>query len=251
MELSTHELTLFQTIKKTAIVLILMLKLDRPLGEKELSTLLSINQSTARAWLRDLAENELITRQGRYNGYIPTLGGRQMVIPNLSTPRLSASAENSRSSAENSRSRTQFNDDESRDSESEDSVIIIDSASAENPRSSAVFKALEEEKVLYPVCVELSAKPQITLNHVVNWAAVLKKEKGEKYTPGILVYTLRSVQPGHKPPRHPEACKCGRMTEDRPFYGRICPRCNQFASQCYCHPIDCTCDDCTQTEIEH
>lgn len=104
----TDEIELFRKLKRTAIVVLLMIRLDHPTGEQEIAEVLEINQETARGYLRELSGMGVVAKIKRYNGYILTELGRQMVLPIGEPASLfeSGSAENPRLSAENPRSNT-------------------------------------------------------------------------------------------------------------------------------------------------
>ncbi len=90
MTLTQPELMLFRSLKRTAIVLLLMIRIDKPIGEKDVAAYLDLHPQTARSYLRSLSQLNLIARAQRYNGYILTTLGRQMTldqaVDKLSTP---------------------------------------------------------------------------------------------------------------------------------------------------------------------
>jgi len=80
--LTIKEKLIYGRIKKAAVIWLLLLRLDpSPLTEKDAAEILQINKSTARDYLRTLSELHIITRLGRYSGYILTDTGRQMALP--------------------------------------------------------------------------------------------------------------------------------------------------------------------------
>ncbi|RJO64981.1 MAG: hypothetical protein C4540_02495 [Candidatus Omnitrophota bacterium] len=78
--LSQSETDLYRSLKKTAIVLMLMIRLDKPVGQGELAAILDIDPRTAERHLRSLAQRQLITRTHIQAGYILTQTGRQLVL---------------------------------------------------------------------------------------------------------------------------------------------------------------------------
>jgi DNA-binding CsgD family transcriptional regulator len=100
--LTPAEIDIFRSLKKTAIVLLLMLRLDRPAGETELAAVLSMNIETVRNHLRELSARQLVTRTERYQGWSLTGAGSQMILPMPETRELPApaTAEKPRSPAE-------------------------------------------------------------------------------------------------------------------------------------------------------
>jgi hypothetical protein len=137
---------LFRCLKKTAIVLMLLFRLDKPVGESESAEILDLHTETTRIYLRSLARLGLVTRTHRYRGWMLTAGGRQMILGEadhrwnaLEAGKIKASAENPRSilespapSAENPRSITES---AASSAENPRSLPENPSASAENPRS--------------------------------------------------------------------------------------------------------------------
>ena len=63
--LPTHEQTFLRTIKKTAVVLLLLLILDRSITAREVSRILQINYETARNYLKDLSSADLVNLTNR------------------------------------------------------------------------------------------------------------------------------------------------------------------------------------------
>ncbi len=136
-------LQIFRALKKTAIVLMLLFRLDKPVGEGEIARMLDIHPETMRTYLRSLARLGMVTRTHRYQGWTLTGGGRQMILgesnnewpggqgPIKQTEKIKASAENPRSlpaaAASLILSLKEENDEAAAEAE----------ASAENPRWSA------------------------------------------------------------------------------------------------------------------
>jgi hypothetical protein len=78
----TRETTLaFRALKRTAVVLMLVRYLDKPVGEGEIAAILDMDPKTARAHLRSLASLGLLTRLQFHRGYQLTHAGRQMALP--------------------------------------------------------------------------------------------------------------------------------------------------------------------------
>ena len=115
--------------------------------------------------------------------------------------------------------------------------------------------ALITEGVIEPWRSELAAVAHLTPAHIQNWAKIKKTEVGETYSPRLLNYILRNIQPGEPPPPDPEACKCGLMPYHQPGYGQICPGCLDFVSACRCSPgkqdhhPHCECPQCEPEEL--
>jgi len=78
--ITPEETSVFRLLKRTAIVLLLLLRLDAPTGETEIARILEIDQETARHYLRSLAGIGLIARAFYHHGYILTGHGKQMIL---------------------------------------------------------------------------------------------------------------------------------------------------------------------------
>ena len=80
--ISIEEKLIYRNIKKAAIVWLLLLRLDpQPVTEATAADILQIDRATARKYLRNLNELNIITRLGRFAGYILTDTGRQLALP--------------------------------------------------------------------------------------------------------------------------------------------------------------------------
>ena len=80
MQLTPSEVSTFRAVKKCAIVLLLMLRLDKPTGAQEVADILDMNYETVSGKLRSLAQLGVITRTSYHNGYILTGAGGQLVL---------------------------------------------------------------------------------------------------------------------------------------------------------------------------
>ena len=78
--LSPSEVANIRSLKKTAVVYLVMLRLDRPTGPTEIADILDIHIGTVHSYLRSLTKLGIITRTGYMNGYILTVIGRQMAL---------------------------------------------------------------------------------------------------------------------------------------------------------------------------
>ena len=88
--LPNSEVLLFRAIDKAALVLLLMIRLDKPIGRNEIANILGISRPTAADHLRSLAQIGLITRSSYHTGYILTMGGRQLILEQTQAPALVA-----------------------------------------------------------------------------------------------------------------------------------------------------------------
>jgi len=80
--LSIEEKLIYRNVKRAAILWLLMMRLDpRPVTESDAAEILQIDRGTARKYFKALVDVSVITRLGRYDGFILSESGRQMVLP--------------------------------------------------------------------------------------------------------------------------------------------------------------------------
>jgi predicted transcriptional regulator len=77
--LPTAEVYTLRSLKKTCIVLLLMIRLDRPVSRNQIAAYLDIHVHTARQYLRQLSAASLIAHTS--TGWILTQAGSQLVLP--------------------------------------------------------------------------------------------------------------------------------------------------------------------------
>lgn len=206
---------LLRSIRKTAVVVLVMLQLDRPTGEVEIAEILDINQETARRYLKSLCRVGLATRTGRFQGYTLTGLGSQLVLP-METPVL----ERGKSALERGKTAldapiTTTVKDSINKSESE--VVESESANAENPRSlstgavdNPVWKELKAAGIGHNKRTEKLAKMEhVTPQYVKAWAAQMRQDNKADQT-GLLITILEGGQeaPPTYPNGHLQTCGC-------------------------------------------
>lgn len=72
------EIALFRSIRKTAIVLLLLLKLDRPISMLKIASILDMDHKTVSSYLRSLSQLNIIANTS--DGWVLTQGGSQFVL---------------------------------------------------------------------------------------------------------------------------------------------------------------------------
>jgi predicted transcriptional regulator len=114
-QLHPKEVELFRCLKKTAILVMLLFRLDKPVGETEIASILDMYPTTVRTYLRSLARLGVVTRTHRHNGWTLTAGGRQMILGQSidetlasQTGKIKTSVKNARSTVKNARSRVKI-----------------------------------------------------------------------------------------------------------------------------------------------
>jgi hypothetical protein len=198
LQLTPEEVSLFRALVKSAIVVLLMMRLNRPTGAREMADILGLDEHTVAKHLRSLTHLNLVGRTGRYSGFV-LLGGSQLILGSELTVKNLQSAPII-----------------TRDSEiKNESIVVIDSdRTVKNLQSEAdlspVEQALKEAGISNPKRRALARLPEITPESIKAWETNLKFEKGEKYKPGLLIHMLESGEP--TPPvsenGHHMNCKC-------------------------------------------
>ena len=204
--ITPKETRVFRLLKRTAIVLLLLLRLDKPTGETEISRILEIDNETARTYLRSLADIGLIARANYHHGWILTCAGRQMV--------LGQPAENPRPLAENPRlladSASLLPSTASLSSiGSLKAVVAEEEALAENPRVSSEERiqqnrqAFRDNGVGWNNCVKSICEMEHVTPDLINaHADRLRKEK--RFSTGILITAVKENDPAPLTPAEKE-----------------------------------------------
>jgi DNA-binding MarR family transcriptional regulator len=77
--ITPNEVALFRALVRPAAVVLLMLRLDRPLGAREMADILGLDEHTVAKHLRALSQLNLVARTRQRGGYI-LLGGSQLIL---------------------------------------------------------------------------------------------------------------------------------------------------------------------------
>ena len=77
--LDTSEVMFLRGIKKTAVILLLLIRMDRPLTAREAAHILDINYGTICTYFRHLSSANFVTRTKQ--GYTLTQYGSQLLLP--------------------------------------------------------------------------------------------------------------------------------------------------------------------------
>ena len=237
--LTPEEITQFRSLVKPAIVLLLMLRLDRPISAKEIARILKLDQHTVARYLRSLSRLNLVAAVGYHQGYI-LLGGRQLILgqdPDVKNAHLLPTT-------------TTTNIVRNRESEGEvvvDSVHDVKNAHLEPAKiardvknahhtsgdsdASPLLQALQEAGIGEPKRTALAALPHLTPSYVKAWESQLKLAKGDRYSPGLLIHVLQTGDPA--PPTntlgHILNCPCPSCQRLKYL---ACPYCGHYPCQC-------------------
>ena len=76
--LPTADIQIFRTIKKTAILLLLLARVEIPLGETGIAAILDMSRATVRQQLKSLLVAGLVERVSLHNGFVLSELGREL-----------------------------------------------------------------------------------------------------------------------------------------------------------------------------
>ncbi|MEJ2352861.1 MAG: hypothetical protein P8Y03_23995, partial [Anaerolineales bacterium] len=249
-------LRFFRRLKKTAIVLMLLFRLDKPVGESEIAEILDLHPETTRIYLRSLAGLGLVTRTHRYRGWTLTVGGRQMILGEadngwdaLEAGKIKTTAEKPRSITEIPIARADVSprkvklprsilESSTPSAENPRSILESPVASAENPRSTAEKPRSSAEiprsRPIAAASLSLSFKAESN-------KAAAAKAKARAEIPTRKVKVLRSlVSRGFQLSKKRDRTMQGRSRSDPTVrtnletFGSIGVRRNRFVSE-ICH----------------
>ena len=199
MNITPQETRVLRLLKRTAIVLLLLLRLDKPTGETEIARTLEIDNETARTYLRSLADIGLIARANYHHGWILTCAGRQMVLGQpAENPRLLAESASLLPSTASLSSIGSLK-----------AVVAEEEALAENPRVSSEERiqqnrqAFRDNGVGWNNCVKSICEMEHVTPDLINaHADRLRKEK--RFSTGILITAVKENDPAPLTPAEKE-----------------------------------------------
>lgn len=178
------------------MLLVILIKLDRPIRCAPLATLVGTNEETTRGYLRELAQQQLITRvKSKY--WIPTVTGRQYILPTIQKD-----AENPRVLLPTT-TITLIEGEEAVEGEvikRRGKSACLGQKDAEIPRvsgnlSPTILEAYNEVGIgLNNRTIRLAQQPHITPDYIRGHHAILSK-RGQGSETGLLIYILESGQP--------------------------------------------------------
>ena len=209
MNITPDETRIFRLLKRTAIVLMLLLRLDKPTGETEIARTLEIDNETARTYLRSLADIGLIARANYHHGWILTCAGRQMILGEpAENPRLLADSASLLPSAASLSSISSL----SLKAEEEEAQL------AENPRVGSEERiqqnqeAFRENGIGWSRTVEtICAMDHVTPEYIQAQAERLNKEN--RFSGGLLLTVVRCGDPAPLTPAERERQRYQKYTE--------------------------------------
>jgi len=219
--MKSQQIDFLSKVGRHAFVLIYLVVQSRPVTVSELARDLDINRETALAHLRKLAEFQAATRT-RY-GWLPTVAGRQLILPEpvkeIEAPvdKVTGAQGHPPEVAEIPSLLTEnpsplINNKESLiNIEVKESYLLISDLAEKPPplADNPTWEALKKANIRRNKRTEdIYAAEHLTPQHVVAAEGYLRKRYGGRYTTGLLISTLETVQPGDKPIGHQVGCGC-------------------------------------------
>lgn len=218
--LSPVEIAFFQAVAKPAVVLLLLLRLDRPAGSRELADILGLDEHTVAKYLRQLEQLHLVAR-GRYRRGYHLVGDLQRLFaPGLTVknPQVAPAT---------------TTDQINQNKEKIDSAVTAVEPRLRDlsPADCNTVQALLTAGIGEPKRSSLARLAYMTPDYIQSWQAHLKYVKGEKYRTGLLIHVLETGDPAPEVRQngHPLECTC---RECHPVEPIICPQCCQYPCSC-------------------
>jgi biotin operon repressor len=207
---------------KPAIVLLLLLRLDRAAGARELADLLGLDEHTVAKYLRTLGKLNLVVRTRHRGGYQLLGDPRGLFGAGLTVNEFQFRPASS-------------NDHIYKDKKENLLTAAVDQITGEvlepGQVSPETIKALRSVGIGEPKRSMLARLEHVTPAYIQAWHAHLGHVKGDAYRPGLLIHVLETGDPEPEVSEngHPLDCKCRECNPVDPF---ICPECCQYPCDC-------------------
>jgi biotin operon repressor len=223
LPLTPGEIACFQALVKPAIVYLLMLRLDRPAGARELADILGLDEHTVAKYLRMLDKLDLVVRSRHKRGYKLVGDPRALLGADLTVNKLQFEPASSISVINH-------------DLNTKDQ--LTEAVDPPNPRNNPNIQASPEAAAALqslgigePKRSALARLDYVTPEYIRAWHAHLSYVKGDAYRPGLLIHVLETGDPAPEVNElgHPLMCECRECNPVDPI---ICPAC--FSHPCYC-----------------
>lgn len=218
--LTPGEIASFQALAKPAIVYLLMLRLDRPSGARELADILGLDEHTVAKYLRTLAMLNLVERTRQRSGYRLVPDRQDIFAPNLTVNKLQLGPITTTEHKSNIQNE--------KDLLTAEADINSPGQPDPGPISLETVEALRALGIGEPKRSALARMAHVTPEHIRSWHAHLDYAKGKAYRPGLLIHVLETGDPAPQVREngHPLDCACGECSP------LICP-------ECHIYPCDC------------
>lgn len=229
--LNQQEILIFRSIKKSAVLLLILQRTGESVSAFDLGMLLDISIKTIKDRLGSLQALDLVRQIPESEEFVITDRAKDLLdfensekkifspssitinkdstIPQESIVLLGASQEKISPKRENKPKSPKIHEDDR----------AIKAAEKVPIARQEIITALKKAGIRDPVRSQLARMRHLTAKHVTRLEENLKREAGKRYTTGLLVYTLKQVQPGDPPP----PCTCGECSECRARYLKFVP----------------------------
>ena len=217
--LKQQDILIYRSIKKSAIVLILLQHLSRPASARELSAMLDLSPKTIKERLTSLQALGLIRATAEGSAFTLTENAIRLLYANFKGGKNFPSSSGVKSLKRDSRGINLILQDKAGENSTGGKRRKEDDHSAASQGEGGgaaradpieeVIQALKKAGIRNPMRNKLARIPHLTVKHITRYEEQLKREAGERYTPGLLIYTLQRVQPNDPPP----PCTCGVCSE--------------------------------------
>ena len=213
------EIAGFQALVKPAVVLLLMMRLARPAGARELADILGLDEHTVAKYLRILAKLNLVRRTRHRSGYQLVIDRQGLFGSDLTVNKLQLGPTTT--------------------------AKLINTQNTNKPLTAVVAPADQQMGVSAPAPQEnlqalralgigepkrtaLAKLAHVTPASIQAWHAHLAYAKGEDYRPGLLIHVLETGDPAPDVNEngHPQDCTCRQCSP------LIC-------LECHVYPCDC------------
>ena len=218
LQLSPAEVAFYRSVRKTAVILLLMMKLDSPTPAKRIAEILDLDYATTRRHLKTLSNLGVLTET--FSGWSLLQGGIQLLLPERSYPSSFRTHPQAVDNVGNSRAvemqescqsagNSRAIEDSSSTSTHQPSVLPIEEEeeemqescqSAGKPRSApglinACLQALADNGIADSAHIRglVETKDYITPAYIIAQARRLKAE--DKFSTGMLITVLRCGDP--------------------------------------------------------
>lgn len=234
-ELTMQEIAQFRLLKRMAIILLVMFRLDRPVGPTEIAEILEIDRHTAGKYMKSAVDLGIVTRPDYHEGYTLTTNGRQLLLgvdklvdniePTGEKRQPLAGISPVPPTATAYKTLKKSNNPELINQE-ELKAVVVEPDWRESHQLKANIQALKAAGVGEPSRSLLALLKHVTPEYVQAHAAIASSEKKGI---GLLVHRIRSADPLPEksswiPEDYSECIECGAMTEN---LGGICYGCDQ------------------------
>jgi len=207
---------------KPAIVLLLLLRLDRAAGARELADLLGLDEHTVAKYLRTLGKLNLVVRTRHRGGYrlVPEcqdLFGSELTVNKLQLEPV------------NTAGYKLLNQN------TEDLLSAVDQTSQDQHKPHQPFldtkESLRALGIGEPKRSMLARLEHVTPAYIQAGHAHLGHVKGDAYRPGLLIHVLETGDPAPEVSENGHSLDCNCM-ECSPVDAFICPECHAILCDC-------------------